>query len=66
MRRAARVDRNQSEILEALIREWASVHSIHGVYDGVPDLLRGLIRDTRKTVPRTLDLPSISYKQRFG
>ena len=62
MSRAARVARNQSEILEV----GASVQPLHGVHDGVPDLLRGLIRDTRKIVPRTLDLPSIPYEQRFG
>ena len=66
MRRAARVDRNHSEIVEALRRVGASVQPLHGVHDGVPDLLRGLIRDTRKIVPRTLDLPSIPYEQRFG
>ena len=66
MSRAARVARNQSEILEALRRVGASVQPLRGVHDGVPDLLRRLIRDTRKIVPRTLDLPSISYEQRFG
>ncbi len=41
MRRAARTDRNQSEIVEALRKLGASVQPLHSVHDGVPDLLVG-------------------------
>lgn len=41
MRRAARVDRNQSEIVKALRERGATVQPLHGVHDGVPDLLVG-------------------------
>ena len=41
MRRAAKVDRNQSEIVEALRKFGASVQSLAAVGDGVPDLLVG-------------------------
>ena len=39
MRRAARIDRNQSEIVEALRKLGASVQPLHGAHDGIPDLL---------------------------
>lgn len=41
MRRAARTDRNQAEIVEALRRCGASVQSLASVGGGVPDLLVG-------------------------
>ena len=41
MRRAARIDRNQPEIVEALRKLGASVQPLHTVHDGVPDLLIG-------------------------
>lgn len=41
MRRAAAVDANQGEIVEALRRIGASVKPIHRVGEGVPDLLVG-------------------------
>lgn len=39
--RAAKVDRNQSEIVSALRRVGASVEPLHAVGKGVPDLLVG-------------------------
>ena len=42
MRRyAAKIDRNQVEIVETLRRAGASVQPLHTVGDGVPDLLIG-------------------------
>lgn len=41
MRRAARTDRNQAEIVEALRKLGASVEVLSGRGDGVPDLLVG-------------------------
>ena len=41
MRRAARVDANQGEIVSALRRAGATVEPLHSVGDGVPDLLVG-------------------------
>lgn len=41
MRRAAKVDANQTEIVAALSRVGASVQSLHTVGRGVPDLLVG-------------------------
>lgn len=41
MRRAAKVDRNQSEIVQALRDAGASVHPCHGAGQGFPDLAVG-------------------------
>lgn len=41
MRRAAKVDRNQPEIVEALRQAGATVQSLHAVGEGCPDLLVG-------------------------
>ena len=41
MRRAARADSNQAEIVDALRKVGASVQPIHTVGGGVPDLLVG-------------------------
>ena len=41
MRRAARIDRNQPEIVEALRKLGASVQPLHTAHDGIPDLLVG-------------------------
>ena len=41
MRRAAKVDRNQAEIVEALRKARATVQSLHTVGAGCPDLLVG-------------------------
>ena len=41
MRRAARTDRNHSEVVEALRRCGATVQSLAAVGSGVPDLLVG-------------------------
>jgi hypothetical protein len=41
MRRAAKVDANQAEIVEALRRIGASVQPLHAVGQGCPDLLVG-------------------------
>jgi Holliday junction resolvase len=41
MRRAAKVDRNQPEIVKALRQVGACVQSLAAVGDGVPDLLVG-------------------------
>lgn len=41
MRRAARVDENQAEIVQALRAAGASVQSLAAVGQGVPDLLVG-------------------------
>jgi hypothetical protein len=46
MRRAARVDRNQSEVVAALQMVGATVHSLAAVGNGVPDLLVGFRRGT--------------------
>jgi hypothetical protein len=41
MRRAAKVDANQTEIVDALRTVGASVHSLSAVGGGIPDLLVG-------------------------
>jgi hypothetical protein len=41
MRRAAKVDRNQSEIVQALRAVGATVQPLHAVGQGCPDLLVG-------------------------
>ena len=41
MRRAAKVDANQAEIVEALRKIGASVQPLHAVGQGCPDLLVG-------------------------
>jgi hypothetical protein len=41
MRRAAKVDRNQSEIVDALRKAGATVQPLHAVGQGCPDLLVG-------------------------
>lgn len=41
MRRAAKVDRNQSEIVKALRQMGATVQPLHAVGQGCPDLLVG-------------------------
>lgn len=41
MRRAAKVDRNQSEIVSALRRFGCSVQPLHTIGQGCPDLLVG-------------------------
>ena len=46
MRFAAKVDRNQPEIVKALRAVGASVHSLAPVGCGVPDLLVGFKRQT--------------------
>lgn len=42
MRRAAKVDRNQSEIVRALRQAGASVLCLHSVGQGCPDLMVGV------------------------
>ena len=42
MRRAARIDANQTQIVSALIGAGAMVQSLAGVGNGVPDLLVGI------------------------
>ena len=44
MRRAAKVDRNQSEIVDALRKIGATVQPLHSVGQGCPDLLVGYRR----------------------
>ena len=46
MRRAARVDANQAQIIAALRQAGASVQLLHTVGDGCPDLLVGIKRRT--------------------
>lgn len=41
MRRAAKVDANQSQIIDALRRAGASVQPLHAVGQGCPDILVG-------------------------
>ena len=41
MRRAAKVDRNQSEIVDALRKAGATVYPMHSVGQGFPDLCVG-------------------------
>lgn len=42
MRRAARIDANQTQIVSALLGAGAMVQSLAGVGNGVPDLLVGI------------------------
>lgn len=44
-RRAAKIDRNQPEIVEALRKAGATVQSLAAIGDGVPDLLCGFRND---------------------
>lgn len=46
MRRAARIDANQAEIVKALRQAGATVQSLATAGDGVPDLLVGFRRQT--------------------
>ena len=46
MRRAAKIDRNQGEIVDALRKVGATVQSLAAVGGGVPDLLVGFRRQT--------------------
>ncbi len=46
MRRASKVDRNQSEIVAALRQIGCSVQLLHSVGAGCPDLMVGYRRDT--------------------
>lgn len=46
MRRAAKVDRNQAEIVEALRADGCSVQSLAAIGDGCPDLAVGKNRVT--------------------
>lgn len=46
MRRAAKIDRNQPEIVQALRKAGATVQSLAACGDGVPDLLVGFQRQT--------------------
>lgn len=46
MRRAAKIDRNQPEIVSALRKVGATVVSLAAVGDGVPDLAVGFRRQT--------------------
>jgi hypothetical protein len=46
MRRAARVDRNQAEIVEALRKAGATVHITSSAGDGFPDLVVAYQRQT--------------------
>lgn len=46
MRRAAKIDRNQPEIVKALRQVGATVQSLAAAGDGVPDLLVGFQRNT--------------------
>lgn len=48
MRRAARVDENQSEIVAALRYAGASVLLLHQVGGGCPDILVGLSRECQR------------------
>jgi len=41
MRRAARADDNQAEIVQALLRMGATVQHLHSVGDGCPDIVCG-------------------------
>jgi len=46
MRRAAKIDRNQPEIVRVLRAAGATVQPLHTVGDGCPDLLVGYCRQT--------------------
>lgn len=46
MRRAHRTDANQKSIIDAMRVAGATVHSLAGLGDGVPDLLVGYKRNT--------------------
>jgi hypothetical protein len=46
MRRAAKIDANQPQIVEALRKAGATVHSLAAVGNGIPDLLVGYANKT--------------------
>lgn len=46
MRRAARIDANHTQVVEALRAAGATVHSLAGCGDGMPDLLVGIRNET--------------------
>jgi Holliday junction resolvase len=46
MRRAAKVDRNQAEIVKALRKAGATVQSLAAIGEGCPDVLCGFERQT--------------------
>lgn len=54
MRRAARIDGNHGEIVEALRKSGCSVTSLAGVGKGCPDLLVGLYANSYECGRRTL------------
>ena len=75
MRRAARIDRNQPEIVEALRKLGASVQPLHTAHDGIPDLLVGYqganflleVKDgTKPPSARKLTLCQIQWHQQWA
>jgi len=63
MRRAAKVDRNQAEIVAALRAHGASVQPLHTVGQGCPDLLVGF--DGQNFLLEIKDGQKIPSKQRL-
>lgn len=70
MRRASRVDTNQSEVVDALRKAGASVLPLHAVGGGCPDLLVGQfgvnflieVKDgTKPPSARTLTPPQVTF-----
>lgn len=55
MRRAAKVDRNQAEIVEALRKAGASIQVLSGVGHGFPDLL--VARPGELALPMEVKMP---------
>lgn len=62
MRRAAKVDRNQAEIVKALRQAGASVLCLHTVGQGCPDLLVDFRGKTRLIEIKDGDLPPSARK----
>ena len=62
MRRAAKVDRNQSEIVDALRKAGATVTPLHAVGKGCPDLLVGWRGDNFLMEVKDGDLPPSARK----
>jgi hypothetical protein len=53
MRRAAKIDANQPQIVEALRKAGATVHSLAAVGNGIPDLLVGAMRKPNVILRKT-------------
>ena len=75
MRRAARLDGNHKEVVDALTKIGATVQSLASMHGGVPDLLEGyhgknvLLEVKDGNLPpsaRTLTLDELQWQERWG